>query len=270
MSPRPACDARRASPGPGRRCCPRAAPVGRCSGSTPAHRRDRHRPTTGFLPSRAPLAQCWAPGGSPSQGTSSTGRSTTRATVTSSRSCGSSRISRATHSCSTRSAENAGREPRSVQVWARVSRWCTARVHFIGTRLPVPARGGPPRARRLTSPPARGCRAGPGRGPCTASVVADRACREARTSGSVGLQDGALLVERGEGLREVEEVGAQPVRLEAVADLRHHGPEPQQGQGQRPFGRVAQDRPGRRSAPAPGVVPALRNTDRIRATTYCR
>ena len=69
-----------------------------------------------------------------------------------------------------------------------------------------------------------------------------RASREARTSGSVGLQHRALLVEGGEGLRQVEEVGAQPVRLEAVADLR---------------------RPRRRSPAAPGPArarPARRAT----------
>src|SRR3954471_9062185 len=50
--------------------------------------------------------------------------------------------------------------------------------------------------------------------------------------GVVGLEHGAALVEDREGLGQLEEVGAQPVRLERVSDLDDDVAEPEQPQGE--------------------------------------
>ena len=88
-----------------------------------------------------------------------------------------------------------------------------------------------------------------------------------RAGGRIGLEHRAALVEGGERLGDLEQVAAQAVRLECVADLGDDRAEVEQEQGERTLG-------GSSTTIAPaassGVVPAARKIERIRAAAYCR
>ena len=97
----------------------------------------------------------------------------------------------------------------------------------------------------------------------TARVRAANDSRDCAARGLDGLEDRAVLVERREVLGELEEVAAQPVRLQRVADVRR-----------RPSRRRAARRASARSAGSPTAIAAVgrglarppeRKMDRIRA-----